>query len=97
MLQVREDTLTYRTKALPWLAGDGCTDPREIIVFSPYAASEQQIVGFNQHLEEGVIPSNSNALTNPNLNAFPDELIQRRDFREPGVNVSRWHESPISV
>jgi hypothetical protein len=84
MLQVREHAGGYVLEFLArLLAGHGGADAGKIIVARGHAAGgagrppEGEIIGLDQHLEEGVVPAHADALQRRARNASADALAKQ--------------------
>jgi hypothetical protein len=95
MLQVREHAGGYVLEFLARLAGHGGADAAKIIVARGHAAGgagrppEGEIIGLDQHLEEGVVPAHADALQRRARNASAYTPVKRGEVGKAPIDPAR--------
>ena len=103
MLKVREHACIDILETLARFAGNCSADTRKIIVVCRDARrrtarpEEGEIIGFDQHLEESIIPANADAILRWTRDALTDALVARSDALKPRCDFRRRLVSSIAL
>ena len=103
MLKVREHTCIDILETLARFAGNCSADTRKIIVVCRDARrraarpEESEIIGFDQHLEESIIPANADAILRWTRDALTDTLVTRSDALKARRDFQRRLVSSITL
>ena len=95
VLQMREHAGLHVVEVLARTAGNGGAEAGEIIVARRHAggravgAAEGQVVGLDQHLEEGIVPAHADAFRRRARNAGADPLVERGDVSKARLDRAR--------
>jgi len=103
MLKMSKHARRRVLEALARLAGNRGTDAGKIIVTwchtggDAIGTQKRKIVGFNQHLEECIVPTHADALLRRAGHALADALVQRGNIAKSRFDVSRRLQRRIAL